>query len=173
MASKTKAMCVTAMFSVLLMLGAWIAVPSVPPFTLQTLVLFCMVCLLDGKTMFGAVAVYIALGAVGLPVFAGFQGGVGVFVSATGGYLVGFLLMAGLRWLWPSHRFRHSLIVMSIGILLSYFCAVVWYAALFTGLTAHGFWAAMLTCVVPFVLPDAAKAVAAVWLSRRLSRFMK
>lgn len=173
MASKTKAMCLTAMFAVLMMLGAWIAVPTVPPFTMQTFVLYCMVCLLDGKKMLGAVAIYMFLGVVGLPVFAGFQGGVGVLFSGSGGYLVGFLGMALLRFIKPTRSTLWSVVLMIVGTLLSYVCAVLWYAVLFTGLSLAGVAAATATCVLPFIIPDFVKGVAAVLVSKRLKRFVE
>ena len=39
------------------------------------------------------VVVYLLLGAVGVPVFSGFQGGVGVLLGPTGGYLLGFAVV--------------------------------------------------------------------------------
>ena len=165
-------MCLTAIFAVLMILGAWIAVPTVPPFTMQTFVLYCMVCLLDGKKMLGAVSLYLLLGVVGVPVFAGFRGGVGALFGATGGYLIGFLLMSVLRLLKrPSrHDTAFSVVVMAAGTVASYAAATVWYALLFTGGSAAGLWTAMLACVVPFVIPDCLKAVAALLVSKRLKR---
>ena len=54
--------------------------------------------LLGGKRCSLAVLVYILLGLVGLPVFAGFSGGVGVLFGTTGGYIIGFLASALLMW---------------------------------------------------------------------------
>ena len=50
--------------------------------------------LLGGKKGFVSILVYILLGAVGLPVFSGFKGGIGVLFGTTGGYIVGFILIA-------------------------------------------------------------------------------
>ena len=52
-----------------------------------------------GKRGSLAVLIYILLGAVGIPVFAGFSGGIGVLLGNTGGYIVGFLFSALLMWL--------------------------------------------------------------------------
>ena len=71
-----------------------IPLPTGVPVTLQTFaVALCGYVL--GVGMGGsALAVYLALGAVGLPVFAGFSGGVGSFLGVTGGFLWGFFLMS-------------------------------------------------------------------------------
>ena len=64
------------------------------PFTLQTFGVFMAVGVLGGKRGTLAVLVYILLGVVGVPVFAGFSGGIGVLLNTTGGYIVGFLFSA-------------------------------------------------------------------------------
>ena len=91
----TKDMALTAMFAVLIAVCSWISIPLAVPITLQTFGVFCALAVLGGKRGFFAVLVYILLGAAGLPVFAGFKSGIGTLFGSTGGYIVGFLLMAG------------------------------------------------------------------------------
>ena len=69
---------------------AWITVPATVPFTLQVLGVFLSIRLLGGKKGTAAVAVYILLGMVGLPVFSGFQAGAGVLLGPTGGRSIQF-----------------------------------------------------------------------------------
>ena len=69
------------------------------PFTLQTFAVFLAVGVLGGKRGSLAVLIYILLGAVGIPVFAGFSGGIGQLLGNTGGYIIGFLFSALLMWL--------------------------------------------------------------------------
>ena len=78
---------------------SWISIPAPVPFTLQTFAVFLAPGLLGGKMGTIAVGTYLLLGAVGLPVFAGFSGGIGVLLGATGGYLLGFLLTTLVVWL--------------------------------------------------------------------------
>ena len=82
----------------LLAVCAWMAVPMPigVPFTLQTLGLFVTVGLLGGRGGTIAVAVYLLMGGLGLPVFAGFGGGLGVLLGVTGGYLWGMLPAAAV-----------------------------------------------------------------------------
>ena len=74
------------MGAALITLCAWISVPTTIPFTLQTFAI-CLVAALFGlRTGFWTVAVYLLLGAVGAPVFAGFRGGIAALLGTTGGY---------------------------------------------------------------------------------------
>ena len=95
METKTKLsvrdMAYIAMFAVIMAVCSWISVPYVVPFTLQTFAVFLAVGVLGGKRGTLAVLIYILLGCVGLPVFAGFSGGIGVVLGCTGSYIAGFL----------------------------------------------------------------------------------
>ena len=82
-----------ALMAVLMCLCTWIAIPAAVPFTLQTFAVFTAVELLGARRAFWSVAVYLLMGAVGLPVFSGMTGGFGVLLGQTGGYLWGFLLL--------------------------------------------------------------------------------
>ena len=87
--SKTYDMAYIAIFAVLMAICSWISIPMAVPFTLQTFGVFMAVGVLGGKRETFAVLIYILLGAVGVPVFAGFSGGIGVLLNTTGGYIVG------------------------------------------------------------------------------------
>ena len=73
-----------------------IPLPTGIPVTLQTFAVALCGCVLGPAVGSAAVGVYLALGAVGVPVFAGFSGGAGALVGMTGGYLWAFLPMAFL-----------------------------------------------------------------------------
>lgn len=97
--SKTYDMVYIAVFAVLIAICSWISIPMTVPFTLQTFAVFLAVGVLGGKRGSLAVLIYILLGAVGIPVFAGFSGGIGQLLGNTGGYIIGFLFSALLMWL--------------------------------------------------------------------------
>ena len=67
-----------AVFTVLIAICSWISIPMTVPFTLQTFAIFLSVSILGGKRGTIAVFIYVLLGVVGIPVFAGFSGGLGI-----------------------------------------------------------------------------------------------
>jgi len=83
---------IIALFAALIVAGAYISIPIGPvPITLQTLFIL-LAGLLGGRRIgMAAVAVYLALGAMGLPVFSGGTGGFARFFSPTGGFLISWL----------------------------------------------------------------------------------
>lgn len=116
---------------------------------------------------------YLLLGAAGLPVFSGYAGGLVKLVGPTGGYLVGFFVMTVVAGAFAARfegRPLPSLAGMALGIALDYVLGTAWF--MFQMGCGLGY--ALLTCVAPFVLWDAAKAVLAYVLGmavrRRLAR---
>jgi len=159
-------MVLAALFAALTAVCAWISIPVGDiAFTMQTFAVFLTLCLLGGKWGSVSILIYLLLGGVGLPVFSGFQGGLGVLLGATGGYLWGFLL-TGL-----CYRVLRRLgrpLAMAAGLMGCYLCGSLWFTV-YTG-GGIGFAAAVLKCVVPFLIPDALKLTAAYVLSRRIRR---
>ena len=96
--SKTADMAYIAVFAVLMAICSWISIPSVVPITLQTFAVFLAVGVLGGRRGTVAIFLYLLLGLIGIPVFAGFSAGPGVLLGNTGGYLLGFLFSALLMW---------------------------------------------------------------------------
>ena len=100
----TRDLCFCAIGAALIAVCAWISIPADVPFTLQTFAIFAVCGLLGGRRGTVSVLVYLLLGAVGAPVFAGFRGGFASLLGTTGGYLVGFVLLtliiafAQARW---------------------------------------------------------------------------
>ena len=91
---RTRELARAALFAALIAICSWISIPTAVPFTLQTFAVFLALGVLGGKLGTLSVAVYLLLGAVGLPVFAGFQGGLGALLGATGGYLAPTYLLS-------------------------------------------------------------------------------
>lgn len=144
----------------LLAVSAWMTIPIGPvPFTLQTLALAILPAALDRKTACAAVAVYLLLGAIGLPVFSGFGGGIGSIAGPTGGFLWGFILgmLAGttVESLLAKRvpLFARSLVASIVLLLISYACGTV-QLMIIGSMDAL---AALAIAVIPFVIPDAVK----------------
>ena len=168
---KTKPLVYAAVMAALITLCAWITIPTVVPFTLQTFAIFLAVGVLGGKLASLSVAVYLLLGAAGLPVFAGFSGGIGVLLGATGGFLLGFLLAALVMWGAEAALGRSEPVFLASAVLgqgLCYLFGSAWYAFGYAG-GAAGLPAALSACVLPFLLPDAVKLALALALRRRLA----
>ena len=171
---KTKDLALCALFAALIAVCSWISIPATVPFTLQTFAIFAALGLLGGKRGTVAVAVYLLLGAIGVPVFAGFQGGIGALLGTTGGYLLGFLLTALIEWGMEA-RFGSKtgvfLLSAVLGMLVCYAFGTAWYLVVYARTKgAISLATALGWCVVPFLIPDAVKIALAVLLRGRLKR---
>lgn len=166
-----------AMFAVLLAVCSWITVPGAVPFTMQTFGIFCTLLLLGGKLGSCAIFLFIALGAIGAPVFSGFSGGIGVLFGTTGGYIVGFIFTGLIFW-GVTRLCGNSLLVKAaalyIGLAVCYIFGTLWFVFLYTRSGgAIGFTAAVMKCVVPFIIPDCLKLLLALWVSRLLKHAVR
>ena len=122
---KIVAMVQIALFAAIIAVCSWIQIPMTVPFTMQTFAVFCALATLGGKGGTISVLIYIVLGAVGVPVFAGFTGGVGILFGTTGGYIISFLFTGLLFWL-ITHFLGDKLPVMILALVLGLaVCAVV------------------------------------------------
>lgn len=168
--SKLQNMTRCALAAAVMAVCAWITIPGPVPFTLQTMGLYLTLMLLGGRLGTLAVAGYLALGAMGLPVFSGFQGGFGVLLGPTGGYLAGFLVCAGIYWL-LSVRGIHPAAALVAGTAGCYCFGTAWYFLLYDG--GKTIWAIAGMCVAPFVIPDGLKLVLAWRIGKRLRPVLK
>ena len=173
---KVRNMALCALFAALMALCAWISVPmGDAAITIQTFSLFLTLGVLGGKRGTIAVAIYLLLGIVGLPVFSGFQGGLGALLGATGGYIVGFLAAALIYWLVTAlarDRYLFRLLGMSLGLIACYLLGTLWFRFGYLSSGVLSWSAVLLKCVVPYLLPDTAKLITAWLLSRRLRLFV-
>ena len=144
----------------LLAVSAWVSIPAGPvPFTLQTAVLAVLPGALSGWAPVAAVAAYVLLGALGLPVFSSFGAGAGVLAGPTGGFLWGFIVgmaaaVALLRVLpQKTPLFARVVIVDVVMLLVTYACGTVQLMAV----ASLGAAPALAAAVIPFIVPDAVK----------------
>ena len=156
----------SAGFTALIAAGGWIALPMVPvPITLQTFFVLLSGVVMKRYAVIPA-ALYVLLGALGLPLFHSGLSGPGVLLGPTGGYLAGFILAAGITGLGYEQGgswVRAGAIVAAT--LVIYLCGAGWLA-LSTGMPAM---AAILLGVLPFIPGDAVKAAAVYALGRSLA----
>ena len=109
---------------------------------------------------------YLLLGLVGLPVFSGFRGGAAALLDPAGGFLWGFLL-AGLAYRLLERLGK--LPAMTAALLVAYACGCLW----FTFWAGVPWYTALLTCVVPYLIPDALKLWMAYTLSKRIGKYIR
>lgn len=174
---KARNIALCALFAALLAVCAWISIPVTDiAFTLQTFGVFLTLGLLGGKLGTAAIVVYLCMGAIGLPVFSGFRGGIGVLLGVTGGYIAGFLASGLVYWLITAlfrQRPGGQLLGFILGLLVCYSFGSLWFWEVYLqggGTITLG--AVLAKCVLPYLLPDAVKLWLAWVLSGRLKRFV-
>lgn len=171
---RTYDMAYIAVFAVLMAICSWISIPTVIPFTLQTFAVFLAVCVLGGKRGTLSVIVFVLLGAIGVPVFAGFTGGLGIIMGNTGGYIIGFIFAGLLMWL-VERIFGRKMWVQAVSMLLGmvtyYVFGTIWFMIVYMRTTGPvGLSAVLGWCVIPFIVPDLIKAALALFLGNTLRR---
>ena len=129
------------------------------PISLTNLVIYFTVFVLGIWAGTGSYGIYLLLGAVGLPVFSGFTGGIGKLAGPTGGYIIGFIpmaIIAGIvidkfsqRWI--------QILGMIVGTAICYAFGTAWFC-IQAGYTVS---AALAVCVIPFIPADLIKMVIA------------
>lgn len=170
---KTKDMITVSLSAALICICSWIQVPSAVPFTLQTFAVFFTAGTLGAKKGVAATLVYLLLGAVGLPVFSGFQGGIGALFGSTGGYVFGFVLSAfivGLATEKSGNKLYLKIILNILAILLCYTVGTLWFAFVYGDGNLIG---AFSVCVLPFIIPDSVKIALAMFVSGRVRPLLK
>ena len=174
---KTLDLAYIAIGAALITICSWISIPMSVPFTLQTFAVFSVLLLLGGKRGTLSVVTYILLGAIGAPVFSGFNSGVGVLLGTTGGYILGFLLM-GLLFLLFEKLLRRKLwveiLALVLGLLVCYAFGTGWFMYIYTKKTGPvGLFSVLSWCVFPFILPDLVKMALAFLLAKRVKPIIK
>ena len=167
------------LFAAIIAICSWISIPIPPeiPFTMQTFAVFCALGTLGGGAGTAAILAYILIGAIGIPVYAEFTGGLGILLGYTGGYFAGFIFSGLVYWL-ITRFFGNKLFVqipaMIAGMLVCYLLGTLWFMFVSANNgSPTGFAAALALCVVPYLIPDALKITLAIVVSRRLSRYVR
>ena len=174
--SKTYDIVYIAVFAVIMAICSWISIPAAVPFTLQTFGVFIAAGVLGGKRGTLSVLVFILLGAVGIPVFANFSGGIGVLAGPTGGYIIGFLFSALVMWAMeklPGKKSIMQIVSMVVGLVVCYAFGTAWFMVVYGKANGPvGLVTALGWCVFPFIIPDFIKIALAYVLSRKLRKYV-
>ncbi|MBR6223995.1 MAG: biotin transporter BioY [Lachnospiraceae bacterium] len=157
--SKTLDITTIALFAALISILSPFAIPipiSTVPISLATLALYITVYIAGTKKAFISTLIYLLLGLIGIPVFAGFTGGFGKLAGPTGGFLIGYLPMVLFIGLIIDHFDNIGIKISAyiLGTLLLYSFGCLWFVFLGDGSTLA---AAISLCVLPFIPGDIAK----------------
>ena len=174
MNSKIKQMTFIALMAAIISVIAPISLPIVGevPISLATFGVMLAGAVLGSKNGTIATAIYLLLGAIGVPVFAGYTSGVGILVGVTGGYLIGYLPLAycsGLSFANNKNlsiRTLETIIGMIIGTVILYIIGTAW----FMYVTKMNLVGALMACVIPFIPGDVIKIVLVAILAPQLER---
>lgn len=168
MKQNTRNMVRASLFASLIAVCAWITIPIPPvPVTMQTFGVLLTLGILGGKWGTVSIVLYLALGMIGLPVFAGFRGGAAALLDATGGFLWGFAA-GGLGYRAVQKLGKAPAMVLCQ--LICYFCGCLWFQHWVGDTDLAG---AVLVCVVPFLIPDLLKLWLAWHLAQRIGKILK
>jgi biotin transport system substrate-specific component len=163
----------SSLFVALIAIGAFISIPIGPvPIVLQNMFVLLASIILGPLWGLASVAVYLVIGLAGLPVFAGGTSGIGKLFGPTGGYLLGYLpcvfitasISKGL-----GKKMSSDIIAMLIGSLIVYAAGVPWLKVV----TSMTFQKALAVGMVPFLIGDALKILAAAFIAKTLRPVVK
>ncbi|AEC51610.1 hypothetical protein PNA2_0694 [Pyrococcus sp. NA2] len=156
---RAKEISLVGLFVALTSIGAQITVSIGPvPLTLQVLFVILAGLILGPKLGFLSIALYDFLGALGLPVFAGFSGGIAHILGPTGGYIMAFPLAAMIAGIGKGKK---RYLTSILGLALIYLLGWAWLSRFI------GFKKAFMAGVAPFIVPDLIKIVIAVKIVER------
>ena len=150
--NKAKTPIMTAVLAAIYAVIAQIVIPfPAVPLTLQCFAVALGAFVFGWKTSIASVMLYIGIGAVGLPVFAGFRGGADALLGPTGGFIWGFIIL-GLACGIAANKSR----AVAIGFSLAGLVACNLLGALqFSLVTGSSFIASLLSASVPYLVKDA------------------
>lgn len=170
---KAKALTLGALFTALMIAGAYIAVPTpLLPVTFQPFFSVLAGSILGPKLGSMSVAAYIAIGLAGVPVFAGFTGGIGKVLSPSFGFILGFFgaaLITGAMLNKKEATFRRVALASAAGILAIYLIGLPYMYGVFTLVSGKDVTlTAVAVSMVPFFIKDLVLSLAAAGLAVRL-----
>ena len=168
------------MAAILCIVGPLVLPIGMVPMSLTNMAIYLTVLLLDKKRATISVGIYLLIGFTGIPVFAGFTGGAGKLLGPTGGYLIGYL---GLSWIageilevtdrkWLrkkcQKKFKNlgQMMALATGTIILYLVGTLWLMMQ----NEIDFVSALSIGVLPFIIFDAMKIVAAVTLGNAIKK---
>lgn len=175
---KTKDMIISGIFAAILCLFSVITIPiNSIPITLSIFAVF-FISVISGlrKSLF-TVMIYILCGSIGFPVFSGFRGGISILFGPTGGYIIGYLVIAAIVGFCSEKTKKESVIKRFLYLLFFSLVAMILCYTLgtlqFLLITNLNFKESLLICVYPFILFDIIKIIIAILLAENTRKHLK
>lgn len=164
---KIKKTALSALFTAVIAACGWISVPT--PFGVNLAFTLFGVCLagftLGISSAVASTVCYVILGAVGLPVFSAFSGGMGVLLGPSGGFLWGFIFAAVLCGIAKNKRNKTiKYLLLCSGVLLCHFIGVLQYSFV----TGNNLWVSIISASLPFLLKDFIIVFIAEFVSKKI-----
>lgn len=167
---RTKQMVLIALMTAVTCVLGPLSIPlpfSPVPISLTNFAIFLAIFVLGMKSGTISFIIYLLLGAIGVPVFSSFRGGLQVLAGPTGGYLIGFIFLALIMGFALDHFDRKlvpTIIGMIIGMAVCYAFGTVWLAKLLSLSFKEG----LIMGVIPYLAGDAAKIIIAAIVGPKL-----
>ena len=173
MNSRLKKMMFCALFTAICAVFSqiYIPLPSLVPINLATAAVFMAGVLLGPRYGTASMAVYVVLGAVGVPVFAGLNGGIVYLAGPTGGFIIGYAAAAFVIGLAAKNKDSYLVLcgAMALGMLTYFVLGTSWFMIS----TSSPLGTALMACVLPFIPGDLLKIALAAMLCRRLKKVVE
>lgn len=166
MNKRVRTLCTLSMLLCVLIILAQIKIDiGYVPITLQTLGIYMISLIVKPRYAFYVTFAYIFMGAIGLPVFSGFSGGIGALVNYNGGYIFSFPLMAYIISLTGYEKsYVQKFIACLLGTMVCYTIGTAWfmYVMKFDLMTS------LTMCVIPFLPVDGIKIILSIIFSQKI-----
>lgn len=167
-----KKMVYSALFVAFMAVASQISIPIQPVPINMAVFAVLLAGLVMGKR-YGTLAtlVYVLLGAVGVPVFSSFRGGMGVIAGPTGGYILGYIIIALICGCVVERTDKKTVLClfMALAVAICYAMGTAWYCFQ----TGNGVVPALSLCVLPFIPGDLLKIVLALVVYKRAAGVIK
>lgn len=167
---KNQTICMIALFTAVISIMAQFSIP-LPfgvPLSLQNFAIALTAILLGSQYGTLSIIIYLALGVIGLPVFANFRSGLQSIFSPAGGFLLGYPLMAYLIGIGSKYHYKKSIFInfIFLGYLMDYLVGLV----VFCLITSTDIKTGIITCILPFLPAELIKASLAGTLGLQLKK---
>ncbi len=167
----TKKITQTALFTAIMIICSQITIPTgIVPFSLSIFAIYFIALSVDRNQAVMAIVIYILLGVVGLPIFAGFGSGVSKIMGPTGGFIVAYPIMAFIvSTITKSNKILSHIIAITLSTAVCYLLGTVWYSYVL----AVDIKTAIITVALPYIPFDILKYIAGYFVAKSVKKVLK